>query len=153
MTPSPLRPESVLSRLQEMERLLEVLEGQRSVTGEDLRADLRERLVAERALQQLVDLAVKVNAHIATTQGLHAPGDYYSTFAAAAEAGALDEELAATLAPSTGLRNRLVHEYERIDLDAVAAGVVAALDGYSQYVQQVAAWLDDQIGEASGRDG
>lgn len=44
-------------------------------------------------------------------------------------------------------------EYERIDLDAVAAGVVAALDGYSRYVQQAAAWLDDQVGAASGRDG
>lgn len=144
MTPAPLRPEAVQRRLVEMDVLLGVLTRHDTVTGDDLRADVELRLVVERALQQLVDLAVKVNAHVATAAGQPAPRDYYSTFAAAATTGAITDDLATVLAPSTGMRNRLVHGYDDIDLDAVAAALPAAVDGYATYVEQVARWLQGQ---------
>ena len=144
MTPPPLRPEAVQRRLREMRELLGVLRRHADVTGDELRTDLERRLVVERALQQLVDLAVKINAHVATAAGLPAPASYYTSFLAAAEAGALDEDLAEALAPSTGLRNRLVQEYEEIDLTVVASALPGAVDGYSDYVRRVAGWLQEQ---------
>lgn len=148
MTPPPLRPDAVQQRLREMRELLAVLERHAEVTGDELRADIERRLVVERAVQQVVDLAVKINAHVATARGQYAPRDYFSTFAAAAACGALPEELANELAPSTGLRNRLVHEYEEVDLDVVAAAVSAAVDGYGRYVREIAAWLQQRDDEA-----
>lgn len=144
MTPPPLRPAAVQRRLREMRELLGVLERHVEVTGDELRTDIELRLVVERALQQLVDLAVKINAHVATTSGQYAPEDYFSSFAAAAICGAFSDALADELAPSTGLRNRLVHEYEELDLDVVAAAVPAAADGYGRYVREIAAWLREQ---------
>jgi uncharacterized protein YutE (UPF0331/DUF86 family) len=76
-----------------------------------------------------------------TATGGAAPADYHSSFAALAEAGAITADLAARLAPSSGLRNRLVHEYDEIDLDVIAASIAGALDGYREYVRQVADWL------------
>lgn len=145
MTPAPLRPEAVQRRLDEMRLLLDLLDDIRDTTGQELREDLRLRLTVERALQQLVDLAVKINAHVATSSGLPAPGSYYASFSAAAEAGALDPDLAEALAPSTGLRNRLVHEYEEIDLAVVANALPAATDDYAAYVRRVARWLQEQV--------
>lgn len=127
-----------------MDQLLDVLARHEQATGDGLRDDVELRLVVERALQQLVDLAVKINAHVATAAGQHAPRDYFSTFEAAARAGVISTSLAEALAPSTGMRNRLVHEYDEIDLDAVAAAIPTALEGYRGYVREVASWLRDR---------
>lgn len=50
-------------------------------------------------------------------------------------------ELAKHLSPSAGSRNILVHEYIEADLDRVCAAVPLALDGYKQYVIEVAKYL------------
>lgn len=145
MTPAPLRPEAVQRRIEEIRSLLDVLERHVDVTADDLEEDIEQRLVVERALQQVIDLAVKVNAHVATAAGQPAPRDYYSSFAAAAGAGVIDDDLAVELAPSTGLRNRLVHEYDEIDLAIVASALPTAVDGYARYVRDVARWLQGQF--------
>jgi uncharacterized protein YutE (UPF0331/DUF86 family) len=44
--------------------------------------------------------------------------------------GILSAELAQRLAPSAGLRNRLVHEYETLDDDRVLAAIDALLEQY-----------------------
>ena len=141
MSPGPLRPESVQRRLVEMRALLAVLARHSSASGSELAADLERRLVVERALQQVVDLAVKINAHLVTALGAPAPADYHSSFTALAAVGVIPAELARQLAPSAGLRNRLVHEYEEIDLDVVAYALPAAVDGFATFVTTVADWL------------
>lgn len=112
--------------------------------GEDLRDDLRRRLVVERALSALVESAVQVNNHIVAAQDAVAAEDYYGSFLAAAEVGLLPRALAERLAPWAGLRNRVVHEYERVDLEVVAAAVDSAVRGFREYVRTVAGWLDER---------
>lgn len=128
-------------RLSEMSVLLAVLDRHRQVTGHDLEEEIERRLVIERAVTQIVDLAVKINTHVATATGRPAPADYHQSFAAAAGSGAITADLATTLAPSTGLRNRLIHEYDDIDLDVVADAIAEAVDGYRTFVTQVSRWL------------
>ncbi|GAA2025592.1 HepT-like ribonuclease domain-containing protein [Pseudokineococcus marinus] len=57
------------------------------------------------------------------------------------EAGALPKELGERLAPATGLRGVIVHEYAALDLERVAAARPLALDGFRVYVSAVAAHL------------
>lgn len=141
MTPAPLRPESVQRRLAEIAVLLDMLDRHRHVTAADLEHDLERRLAIERALSQVVDLAVKINAHTVTSCEGDAPADYHTSFTAAGEHGVIDAALAARLAPSAGLRNRLVHEYEDIDLAVVAAALPDAVEGFRAYARAVADWL------------
>ena len=150
MSPGPLRPETVQRRLAEMGRLLTVLARHESATGADLEGDLERRLIVERALQQLVDLAVKVNAHVVTSAGEPAPADYHTSFAAAGRVGLMAPELAARLAPSAGLRNRLALEYDEIDLDIVAAALPSAVGDFRMYVEQAARWLQEQSRPTGG---
>ena len=49
--------------------------------------------------------------------------------------------MAGALAPSAGLRNRLVHEYETIDDAEVLASVGALLQLYPRYIQAVESHL------------
>lgn len=150
MSPRRLDPDSVQGKLAAMEPLIDRLGRLAGASGDDLRADLDRRLIAERLLTVLVETAVGVNGHIATTTGHQLTGDYRSTFGAAAAAGAISDDLARRLAPSTGLRNRLAHRYGEVDLDIVAAAIPQAHDDFSEYVRQVARWLATQVGAQPG---
>ena len=65
------------------------------------------------------------------------------SFALAAKAGLIDAQLAARLAPSAAMRNVLVHVYLEVDYDRVADAVPLTLEWYGEYVQQVAAWIQE----------
>ena len=57
------------------------------------------------------------------------------------DSGILSPELARRLAPSAGLRNRLVHEYDALDDDRVLAAIRTALELYPRYIQAIEAHL------------
>lgn len=58
------------------------------------------------------------------------------------ELGVLPQDLAVALAPSAGLHNRLVHEYEAIDDAIVIAAVRQAQDLYPQCIAAVERHLE-----------
>jgi uncharacterized protein YutE (UPF0331/DUF86 family) len=57
------------------------------------------------------------------------------------ELGVLQMDLALKLAPSAGLRNRLVHEYDAIENSFVLESVKMANELYSGYVKEVEGFL------------
>lgn len=130
----------VTRRLVAMRELLDHLATLRVEAAEDL-DDLAVRLQVERILTQLVNLAVDINAHVATAVLGRPPEDYREGFDRMTEAHFLDRETVRALRPSVGLRNILTHEYVRVDLSAVARAVPEALAGYRNYVRQVSAKL------------
>lgn len=110
-------------------------------TGEELRSDRARRLIAERILTQLIDIAVGVNSHLAAVQLGRAPRDHRESFDMAAEAAGIPTEVARSLRDAAGLRNVLVHAYLEIDLDLVAAAVPRARESFASYIRAVAAFL------------
>lgn len=141
MTPPPLDPGTVHARLASVEELVAALRLVRGVDGDRLRADVLTRLAVERALTQAVDQLVAVCSHVVVAEGGRAPSTYREAVLSAADTGVLDAELARSLAAAVGLRNLLVHEYARADLDLVAAAVPAAERDLDGFVRQVAGWL------------
>jgi len=128
-------------------RIVEDLGRLRRATGLDLeawRADEDRRDALERRLQTCVDAAIDLNAHLLVALGHPAPASSYQGFLElAARTGVLDESLAARLAPSAGLRNRLVHRYDDLDDALVLQGVHRAVELFPRYVAAVQAYLDD----------
>jgi len=124
-----------------MQDLLDDLRSVRGVTAGELDRDRMTRHAVERILTQLVDLAVSVNGHVAAARLGRGPATYRDSFRLAAEAGLLDAQLADQLAPSSGLRNILTHEYVEVDLQLVAQSLERALVDYPRYVRSVAAFL------------
>lgn len=108
---------------------------------DDYRARFYERKAAERLLQEAIEAALDINAHLIAELGGEIPEEYYGGFLKMADLGLLPPELARSLAPSAGLRNRLVHEYETLDDAKVLASIGTLLDLYPRYVQAVEAYL------------
>lgn len=81
--------------------------------------------------------------HLLAQKADKLPDAYYQSFIQLGELGILPQDLAVALAPSAGLRNRLVHEYEAIDDTIVIAAVPQAQDLYPQYIAAVERHLAD----------
>lgn len=127
----------VLRKLAIIQTAVAELERVRRLTLAEYRADLWRKKAIERFLQEAVEAAVDCGAHLLVRRGRPAPPDLYSTFAALAADGILDPALAARLAPSAGLRNRLVHEYDALDDTRVHAAIGAAVDDLTAFVAAV----------------
>jgi uncharacterized protein YutE (UPF0331/DUF86 family) len=53
--------------------------------------------------------------------------------------------LAEKLAPSAGLRNRLVHEYDLIEHSMVLKAVIMAEELYPEYIKEIEDYLSAEI--------
>ncbi len=144
MIPRMLDGESIVAKIRTMRRLLDKLEALGPVSRDRFTEDFDAQLIAERILSQLVDLAAAINTHVAAVELNEAPHDLTRSFEAAARAGLIDKALAEWLAPSTGLRNILVHAYLDLDVDRFVAAVPLAIDQYGEYIRQVARWLRER---------
>jgi uncharacterized protein YutE (UPF0331/DUF86 family) len=113
---------------------LEELREVRPATLAAYRRDLRARRSVERLLQLLVESAADLVQRLLVLRGLTAPPEYASSFRAAAEAGLIPDDLAEDLVPLAGLRNFLVHPYDRVDDEIVHHEVERALTVFPRLI-------------------
>ena len=142
MTPVEPNPDVVIRRLRMMRDALDTLDGFRGVDVAQLNDDPVARAAVERLLQVIVGLAFDINAHLVAKTLGRSPETGRASFHDRVEAGVLDEALAATLAPSAGLRNVLVHHYVDLRMDLIADAVRTVGDGFPAYITAVARYLD-----------
>ncbi len=83
---------------------------------EEVMADNYKYHTAERLLQLIVDTMVDVNVHLIKEKALVVPDDLQSTFTELGKQGLLPEEFALHIAPVVGLRNRIVHRYDTLNM-------------------------------------
>jgi uncharacterized protein YutE (UPF0331/DUF86 family) len=120
---------------------LQLLEPFRRLELAEYQKDVYRRKAVERLLQEIVEAAIDINSHLLVETGKDAPNDFHSSFVTLGEAGTLDTDLALRLAPSAGLRNRIVHDYERLDDAIVLRWVGRALDDFPLYIASIERWL------------
>jgi uncharacterized protein YutE (UPF0331/DUF86 family) len=136
-----LDPEIVLARLKLITKYYNTLEEFRSISLDEFLADFRQQLIVERLLQLMTQAAIDINDHILSKLN---SGKSYTNFEAFIELGnsqIITPELAKQIAPSSGLRNRLVHEYDDIDPKQVFMAINFALQQYPLYVRQINSYL------------
>ena len=138
---SPVDAALVRRKLARIAASLDALGPLAQLTLPEYRARLYERKAAERFLQEGIEAALDVNAHLIAELGAEVPDDYYGGFVKLGNLGVLPRELALSLAPSAGLRNRLVHEYESLDDAKVLASIVTLRAEYPSYVQAIESYL------------
>lgn len=134
---SPIDAAIVRGKLGHIMTSLDLLRPMRAMSLADYRARVWERKGIERVLQEAIEAALDINAHVIAERGLDVPDDYFGGFIKLGEIGIVPVELAGALAPSAGLRNRLVHEYDAVDDAKVLAAVGTMLDLYPRYIQAI----------------
>lgn len=120
---------------------LAALETVKGISTEEYLSNIFKRKATERLLQELIEAAIDINMHIIMNSGAAAPDDYYGTFIRAGELKIISFELAEKLAPSAGLRNRLVHEYDVLEPSLIVKSVRMAIELYPPYVKAIETYL------------
>jgi uncharacterized protein YutE (UPF0331/DUF86 family) len=94
----------------------------RSLSGQSLEAfleDLDTQDIALFNLQLAIQHCIDIAAHIISSQGLAVPGSTNEMFYCLEENGYLDRELVEKMVKASGLRNLIVHEYGKLDLEMI----------------------------------
>lgn len=144
-----LRPEFIERKLQlitdDLGRLAQFGAGSyESLIENDLRL-----AAVERVLERIILRAISVNEHVISSlaTGLEERTtrlSYRDTFLRLADYGVYPPEFAAQIAPSAGLRNVLVHEYNDVDHRIVFNAIRSTLEQYSDYIEHVRRFIDEQ---------
>ncbi|CAN5899106.1 DUF86 domain-containing protein [soil metagenome] len=141
---SPLDADLVRRKLAVIARNLQDLASIESLSLDEYRADRFRQKGTERLLQELIEAAVDANLHILRDHGVPTPSDYFHSFIELGRHGVIPQPLAERLAPATGLRNRLVHEYDEIDDRIVLDSVAEARHEFAAYVAAIDRFLSEQ---------
>ncbi len=138
---SPVEEEIIRRKLATIVENLKALDpiGQMSL-GEYFQ-ELYKRKATERLLQELIEAAIDINTYIIVQTGNKVPDDYYESFIVLGELNIISSQLAEKLAPSAGLRNRLVHEYDTLEHSMVLDAVRRAQELYPKYIEQIENYL------------
>ena len=100
-------------------------------------ANSRDELVAERLLERIIGRMIDINYHLLTETDHPPPADYYASFTQLAALGIYDIEFGRRIAACTGLRNRIVHEYDEVDPRRVHEALGTAIQDVSTYLRAV----------------
>ncbi|WP_279236996.1 type VII toxin-antitoxin system HepT family RNase toxin [Heliorestis convoluta] len=95
----------------------------------------------ERTIQLIVEVATDINNMILKALKKGPTVDYFSSFIELGELEVLPIEFALKIAPSTGLRNVIVHEYQKIDDHIVYSSIQDVLTYYEKYVRYIFRYL------------
>lgn len=100
-----------------------------------------ERKVVERSLQSVIEAAIDINLHVLKEKSGKMADNAASSFEMMAQEGLLVVDLAQSLAPSVGLRNRIVHQYDILDSKKVFEGAGKAVNLFPSYTAAILALL------------
>jgi uncharacterized protein YutE (UPF0331/DUF86 family) len=139
---SPVEEGILRRKLAAIVENLRALEPIARMTQTQYLEDLYKRKATERLLQELIEAAIDINTYIIVQTGQSVPDDYYESFIKAGALQIISPDLAEKLAPSAGLRNRLVHEYNMLEHSVVLDAVRKAEDLYTEYVRQVEDYIE-----------
>lgn len=128
-----MSPDVLARKLERLRKYLDDLAVHRDRTARDVADD---PYAVERLLELVVQVAVDILSHQLAERGL-SPESYRDTFELAGTEALLPEDLADRLSRSAGLRNILVHLYEDIDYEIVAASIPAALDDFGLLLEEL----------------
>jgi uncharacterized protein YutE (UPF0331/DUF86 family) len=120
------------------------LEGLSHYSFSEISDDFLKLYTVERVLEKIIMRAIDINQHIISEIGI---GDeiirgYEDTFYALSKLGLYSEDFAKEIAPSAGLRNRLVHEYNDTKDEIIYKSVKDAIIQYSKYCRQILKFIN-----------
>ena len=128
--------ESLNSRLEKLKECLEKLKPLSKVSKSEFLETPSFQDIAERNLQVAIQCLLDMGNHLIAAFGLRGPQDFKEIFVVLGEEGVLPKEFALKIAPMAGLRNILIHEYLKVDLEKIY-GHLKDLADFERFAQIV----------------
>jgi uncharacterized protein YutE (UPF0331/DUF86 family) len=131
----------VETKLSYIQTYYQELEGILGYSNQEIKSDILKLRALERIIQLIVDEVTDINNHIIRYAQLRVPEDFQSAFLILAENNILPEEFAQRIAPVVGLRNRLVHRYEKVDIEMLLDMIRKSKGDFKNYTKHILEYL------------
>ena len=139
-----LRPETILVRLQELDRILRELRKYEDLTWDEFIKSLSQRWIVERGLMAAAAMIFDVADHILGGHFGQYAESYEQSLEMLHDVRVFSDDLYGQMRGLGGFRNILVHGYLEIDPQHVYENLGKGLRVFPRYGQAILAWLDAQ---------
>ena len=104
---------------------------------EEFTSDFKVHGAAERYLQLAIECIIDIGNHIISALQLRKPERYRDIPFILGEAGVIPQEFAGEVARMIGLRNILIHDYVRVELEKIHSFMQRRLTDFKRYMDYV----------------
>lgn len=134
--------EVIVEKLIKLQQYIDQIEKIKPSRYENYISEIIVKYAVERIMQLIVDIALDINNILLAYNNKPPAPDYYNSFIEVAECGVFDSGFAISIAPSTGLRNRLVYEYEKVSDEIVFNSISKFINLYKKYISMVFKYIE-----------
>ena len=139
--------EKALEKIRYMRLSLSYLESKRGVKLEELISNYELRSAIERNLHVAIESALALGEMIISELGGEPPETNKEVFIRLGELGVIPSNFAERLAPLAGLRNILVHQYNRVDPQKILEFLPRIIRDLRDYIGYVMNFLSESSDE------
>jgi len=132
-----LNKELIQRKINNIENYIKEIEPLLKLEAGDIVSDVLKLRTIERNFQLIVDTMLDINTHIISAENLKAPETLQETFLILGEDGILPGDFVKKIAPVVGLRNIVVHDYEKIDNEKMMHDVKAGASQFGEYIVHI----------------
>lgn len=137
-----LNKDLIKTKMRSIQEYLLEIEPILSLTKEQIVSVVEKLRTLERVFQLIVDAMLDINIHIIRELELNSPDDLKSTFIILAEGKILPFDFAEKISPVVGLRNILVHGYEKIDRKLFIDSFQKNRKDFDEYLELINSFLE-----------
>jgi uncharacterized protein YutE (UPF0331/DUF86 family) len=136
----------VRERLKKLEEQLTLLRQLQSVPRERFIADPREHVYALHLLQTAIQAIIDIGTHLVSGMNLGRLEAYRDIARLLVQEQIIPADLGPKLEKMIGLRNLIIHEYLRLDLERIYQIVHSELEDLAQFAQHITEFLEKTQG-------
>jgi len=125
------------NRISYLKKYLDILEGYKQYTREQIEGDIDIKGMVERYLYLVVQSAIDLAEATLSFKNLRKPTTLGETFTILEEVKIIDKNLANEMIKMVGFRNILAHDYAEINYDIVYHILQNKLSDIEEFIQQV----------------
>jgi uncharacterized protein YutE (UPF0331/DUF86 family) len=140
----------ILRKLAELDQYYSQLKEYQNTSAEQYSADWKIQRIIERTLQMMIETCVDIAGHIISDKGFRIPKSYADTFKVLFEEKILDNKLSAVMEKIAKFRNIVVHHYDKVDAEIVAAILKNDLKDFASAKKSIIQFIEkDKTGSRS----
>ena len=137
-----LNKDLIKTKMRSIQEYLLEIEPILSLPKDQIVSSVEKLRTLERNFQLIVDAMLDINIHLIRELELSSPDDLKSTFIILAEGKIISFDFAQKISPVVGLRNILVHGYEKVDRKLFIDSFQKNKQDFDQYLILIDSFLN-----------
>jgi len=136
--------EVMKEKIEELNRYLKELEKLRSISLEEFSSSLSKQWMVFHGLQLSIQMLIDIGNHILAAIGENQIEVYVDIIDKLGKKEIIPPEFAQQIRGMAGMRNILIHEYAKVDLDKIFEIIQNRLDDFREFIGYINQFLEKQ---------